>query len=65
MAWGGGVIGREGMLVREGSRVGWIEETQRKTMACGVKEGSDRRHVSFSSPLSFALLCFVVGNAIV
>ena len=29
MAWGEGGIGREGMLVREGSRVGWIEETQR------------------------------------
>jgi hypothetical protein len=30
----------------------WIEETQRKTMVCGVKEGSDRHHVSFSSPLT-------------
>ena len=62
---GGEVFGREGKLVREGSRVGWIEETQRKTMACCVKEGSDRHHVSFSSPLSCSLLCFVVGNAIV
>jgi hypothetical protein len=43
-------IGREGMLVREGSRVVWIEETQRKTMVCGGKEGSDRHHVSFPSP---------------
>ena len=38
MAWWGEGIGREGMLVREGSRVAWIEETQRKTMVCGVKE---------------------------
>jgi hypothetical protein len=45
-------IGREGMLVREGSRMVWIEETQRKTILCGVKEGSDRHHVSFSSPLT-------------
>jgi hypothetical protein len=49
---GGKGIGREGMLVREGSRVVWIEETQRKTMVCDVKEGSDRHHVSFSSPLT-------------
>jgi hypothetical protein len=42
MAWGGERIGRKGMLVREGSRVGWIEDTHRKTMVCGVKEGSDR-----------------------
>jgi hypothetical protein len=55
------------MLVREGSRVGWIEETQRKTMVCSVKEGSDtsRHHVSFSSPLSCSLLRFVLANAIV
>ncbi len=53
---GGEGIGREGMLVREGTRVGWIEETQRKTMVGGVKEGSDRHHVSFSSPLTCFLL---------
>ncbi len=62
---GGEGIGREGMLVREGSRVGWIEETQRKTMVCSVKEGSDRHHVSSSSPLSCSLLCFVLGYVIV
>ncbi len=50
---GGKGIGREGMLVREGSRVVWIEKTQGKTMVCGVKEGSDMHHVSFSSPLTF------------
>jgi hypothetical protein len=33
---GGKGIGREGMLVREGTRVGWIEETQRKTMVCVI-----------------------------
>jgi hypothetical protein len=44
LGWNG--IGREGTMVREGSRVVWIEETQRKTMVCGVKEGSDRHHVS-------------------
>ena len=42
MAWGGVGFGREGMLVREDSRVVWKEETQRKTMVCVVKEGSDR-----------------------
>ncbi len=64
MAWGGG-FGRKGMLVREGSRVGWIDETQRKTMVCGVKEESDRNHVSFSSLITCSLLCFVLSNAIV
>jgi hypothetical protein len=34
-------------MVREGSRVVWIQETQKKTMVCGVKEGSDTHHVSF------------------
>ncbi len=63
--WGGGGIRREGMLVREGLRVGWIEETQRKTIVCGVKEGSDRHHVSFSSPLTCSLLPFLLANAIV
>ena len=29
-------IRREGVHVREGSRVGWIEETQMKTKGCGV-----------------------------
>jgi hypothetical protein len=53
------------MLVREGSRVGWIDETQRKTMVCGVKEESDRNHVSFSSLITCSLLCFVLSNAIV
>jgi hypothetical protein len=53
------------MLVREGSRVGWIEETQRKTMVDSVKEGSDRHYVFFSSPLTCSLLCFVLANAIV
>ena len=42
MAWGGVGFGREEMLVREDSRVVWKEETQRKTMVCVVKEGSDR-----------------------
>ncbi len=52
MAWGGGGggIGREGMLAREGSRMRWIEETQMKTMVCGVLQGIDRHHILFSSP---------------
>ena len=51
VAWGGGGrIVREGMLAREGSRVRWIEETQMKTMVCGVLQGSDRHHILFSSP---------------
>jgi hypothetical protein len=32
--------------VRERWRVGWIEETERKTMGCGMKDGSDLHHVS-------------------
>ena len=36
MAWGGEGIRREGVHVRECSRVGWIEETQMKTKGCGV-----------------------------
>ena len=40
------------MLVREGSMVVWIEETQTKTMVCDAKEGSDRLNVYFSSPLT-------------
>ena len=36
IAWGGEGIRREGVQVREGSRVGWIEETQMKTKGCGV-----------------------------
>ena len=65
MAWGGVGFGREGMLVREDSRVVWKEETQRKTMVCGVKEGSERNHVSFSSLITCSLLRFVLANAIV
>jgi hypothetical protein len=53
------------MLVREGSMVGWIDETQGQTRVCGVKEGSDRNHVSFSSLITCSLLRFVLANAIV
>ena len=62
---GGEGFGREGMLVREGSMVGWIDETQGKTRVCGVKEGSDSHHVSFCSLITCSLLCFVLANAIV
>jgi hypothetical protein len=44
------------MLVREGSRMVWIDETRRKTMVCGVKLGSDRHHVFFASPLTLSLV---------
>ncbi len=62
---GGEGFGREGMLVREGSMVGWIDETQGKTRVCGVKEGSDSHHVSFCSLITCSLLCFVLANVIV
>ena len=62
---GGGGFGREGMLVREGSMVGWIDETQGQTRVCGVKEGSDRNHVSFFFLITCSLLRFVLANAIV
>ncbi len=64
MAWGGEGFGQEGMLVREGSRVGWIEKTQRKTMECGLEEGSDSDHVFFSSPGSCSLLCFCADKCL-
>ena len=56
-AWGGGGIGREGVQVRERWRVGWIEEAERKTTVCGLKEGSDMNHVFFLSPTTCSLLC--------
>ena len=62
MAWGGKGIRREGVEVREGSRVGWIEETQMKTKGCGVYEGSDRNHVAFWSPTHCSSLCFCAGK---
>ncbi len=62
---GGEGFGREGMLVREGSMVGWIDETQGKTRVCGVKEGSDSHHVSFSCLITCSLLRFLLANAIV
>ena len=40
MASGGSGIGREGVKVRERTRVGWIEETKRKTKGCGLIEES-------------------------
>jgi hypothetical protein len=47
---GGGGIGREGVQVRERWRVRWIEEAERKTTVCGLKEGSDMNHVFFFVP---------------
>ena len=44
------------MKVREWWRVGWIEEAQRKTTGCSLKEGSDMNHVSFLSPTTCSLL---------
>jgi hypothetical protein len=57
---GGGGIRREGMLVRKGSRVGCIEETQRKTMVCSVKEGSDRQSTMFLFRTHSLVLCCVL-----
>lgn len=54
---GGGRIGREGVEVREGSKVGWIEETQTETKGCGLKEGSDLHHGVFRFPTTCSLLC--------
>ena len=56
---GGGGIGREGVQVRERWRVGWIEEAERKTTVCGLKEGSDMNHVFFLSPTTCSLLCIL------
>jgi hypothetical protein len=58
---GGGGIGRKGILVREGSRVGWIEETERKTMVCSVEEGRYRHHVFFC-PHLLVLCCVLCGK---
>ena len=49
MASGGSGIGREGVKVRERTRVGWIEETKRKTKGCGLIEESVMHHVFFLS----------------
>jgi hypothetical protein len=49
MASGGGGIGREGVKVRERTRVGWKEETKRKTKGCGLIEESVMHHVFFWS----------------
>jgi hypothetical protein len=49
MASGGGGIGREGVKVREFTRVGWIEETKRKTKGYGLIEESVMHHVFFLS----------------
>jgi hypothetical protein len=45
-------------MVREGTWVGWIEETQRKTSGCDLKERSDGNHVALLSQTSRPLLCF-------
>jgi hypothetical protein len=37
---GGGGIGRKGEKVRERTRVGWKEETKRKTKGCDLIEES-------------------------
>ena len=37
------------MSVSEGAMVGWIEETQRKTKGCGLKEGCDDHYILFLS----------------
>ena len=47
MASGGGGIGREGVKFRERTRVGWKEETKRKTKGCGLIEESVIHHVFF------------------
>ena len=44
---GGGGIGREGVKVRERTRVGWIEETKRKTTGCGLVEECVMHHFVF------------------
>ena len=51
MASGGGGIGREGVKVRERTRVGWIEETKRKTTGCGLVEDSVMHHFVFVAQL--------------
>ncbi len=52
------------MKVRERARVGWIEETQKKTMGCGLKEGSVRNHVASLSPTSSPLLCLFAATCL-
>ena len=56
---GGWWNGREGVLVRERARAGWIEETQRKTKGCGLKEESVMHHSVFLSPPTCTLLWII------
>ena len=44
---GGGGIGKEGVKVRKRTRVGWIDDTKRKTKGCGLIEESVMHHVLF------------------
>ena len=51
-------------MVRERARVGWIEETQRKTKGCGLKEAVVRNHVASLSPSSSPLLCLFAATCL-
>ncbi len=62
MAGGGEGNGREGVMVRERTRVGWIEETERKTKGCGLKEAVVRNHVASLPPSSSSLLCLFAAS---
>ena len=52
-------IRREVVEVREGSRVVWKEETQRKAKGCGLKERSEEQYV-FVCPQPPVTCCVVL-----
>ena len=52
------------MSVREGARVGWIEETQSKTKGCGLREGCDQHYVLFLSQTTLPLLCICAATCL-
>ena len=51
-------------MVRERARVGWIEETQRKTKGCGLKEAVVRNHVASLSPSPSPLHCLFAATCL-
>jgi hypothetical protein len=61
---GGRGFRREGVGVRDGARVGWIEETQRKTKGWVLKEGWDEHDVLFLSQTALPLLCICAATCL-
>ncbi len=55
---------REGVGVRDGAMVGWIEETQTKTKGWVSKEVQDEHDVLFLSQTALPLLCICAATCL-